>query len=273
MTSQEVIAAIKRCAERLGRVPTTFELMAQEGLRRQEIRRHFGNYTRALEECQLAVPRWGQQVDKEQLFQDWMGVARALKKCPTLYEYERLGKYKRRQLRRFFGEYAKAPDGMRLYAEECGKADAWADVLELLRRPPRGLYGPATPYAASGAENAVADGPEPPAYGPVIRAPGFVYGPTNENGVLCLFGALAERLGFLITRVQTGFPDIEAMRVMPDGRLKPVKIEAEYQSRNFHLHMHRPGGCDLLVCWEHNWPECPLPVIELRALVGKNESR
>jgi hypothetical protein len=32
--------------------------------------------------------------------------------------------------------------------------------------------------------------------------------------------------------------------------------------------MHDPKGCDLIVCWEHNWPECPLEVLELRAIVG-----
>ena len=25
-----------------------------------------------------------------------------------------------------------------------------------------------------------------------------------------------------------------------------------------------PNKCDLIVCWENNWPECPLEVIELK---------
>jgi len=25
----------------------------------------------------------------------------------------------------------------------------------------------------------------------------------------------------------------------------------------------------LIVCWEHNWPECPLPVLELKKELGK----
>jgi HNH endonuclease len=275
MTRQEVIAAIKRCAEKLGRVPTIFELTVREGLPRPEIRRHFGNYKYALQECQLAVPKWGQPVELEEVFQDWMAVARELKKRPTVYEYERMGKYKRRQLRRFFGQHANVPDAMKLYAEEHGVADQWEDVMELLRQPPRGLHCCSNPVSASDVGAAVAGRPDGPVYGPVICAPGFVYGPTNENGVLCLFGAMAKDLGFLILRVQVGFPDIEAMRVMPDGRLKPVKIEAEYQSRNFHLHGHDPAGCDLLVCWEHNWPECPVPVIELRkiAVVEREPAR
>jgi hypothetical protein len=265
VSKQELMAAIKRCAEKLGYVPTIFELSMHEGLARQEIRKHFGNYKMALEVCQLGVPKWAQQVTMEQLFQDWMGVARSIKRSPTLYEYERMGKYRRRQLRRFFGEYVRVPGGMALYAEEHGVADQWQDVLEQLRRPPRGQQDATTGVPVAHGEAGAADAP---VYGPVIRAPGFVYGPTNENGVLCLFGAMAEELGFLIVRVQTAFPDCEAMQVIPGERLKPVKIEIEYESRNFYLHMHDPAGCDLIVCWRHNWPECPLPVIELRPAVG-----
>ena len=45
---------------------------------------------------------------------------------------------------------------------------------------------------------------------------------------------------------------------------QPVDIELEQYSRNFVSHMHDPNKCDLIVCWEHNWPECPLEVIELK---------
>ena len=34
-------------------------------------------------------------------------------------------------------------------------------------------------------------------------------------------------------------------------------------------HMHDPNGCDIIVCWEHNWPECPLEVIELKKEIAK----
>ncbi len=281
MSKQEVITAIKRCAEKLGRVPTIFDLVTHEGLERPEIRKHFGSYTLALEECRLEIPRWGQKVEAEQVFRDWMEVARALKKVPTLYEYERTGKFRRRPLRRFFGGYSRIAERMRLFAEERGLDGEWEDVMEILRRPPRRQFECAIAVTAADVVGGEGDGlvfyptepgagsAETPMYGPVIHMPGlgFIFGPTNENGVLCLFGAMAEKLGFKILKIQIGFPDCEAMRVMPGGRLKPVKIEFEYQSKNFYAHMHNPRGCDLIVCWEHNWPECPLEVIELRKLV------
>jgi hypothetical protein len=44
-----------------------------------------------------------------------------------------------------------------------------------------------------------------------------------------------------------------------------VKIEFEYESKNFLLHQHVISGCDVIVCWRHNWPGCPLEVLELKS--------
>ncbi len=89
--------------------------------------------------------------------------------------------------------------------------------------------------------------------------------PTNEAGVVFAFGMMAQRLGFVVHRLQTEFPDCEAMREVARGQWQRVRIEFEFESRNFLLHKHQPEGCDLIVCWVHNWPECPehLDVIEL----------
>jgi hypothetical protein len=50
-----------------------------------------------------------------------------------------------------------------------------------------------------------------------------------------------------------------------------VRVEFEYESKNFRTHKHPPTGCDLIICWRHNWPDCPgnLEVIELSRVVGK----
>lgn len=87
--------------------------------------------------------------------------------------------------------------------------------------------------------------------------------PINEAGVVYLFGCLAPRLGYCVEAIQTAFPDCEAKRRDPDGRFRRVRIEFEFESKNFQLHQHDPTGCDVIVCWRHNWPDCPLHVIEL----------
>jgi hypothetical protein len=261
MTREEVRAAILALAEKLKQVPTVPELMKHTGIDRTEIRKHFGNYKQALEECNLEVPERGRKVAIDRLFADWAEVVRGLKRLPTGFEYEQRSKYSIRPLKRCFGSWELVPERMKLYAEEHGLAGEWSDVLELV-----GQGGGRGGAAVSSAERQK-DGR--PTYGALIGAWGHVYGPTNEAGVLCLFGAMAEPLGFLIVKVQAEFPDCEAVRLVGKDRNKPVKIEFEYQSRNFLRHMHDPSKCDIIVCWEHNWPECPLEVIELKKEIGK----
>jgi hypothetical protein len=82
--------------------------------------------------------------------------------------------------------------------------------------------------------------------------------------VILLFGAMAEKLGFAVLKIGTAYPDCEAFRVMEGGRLERVKIEFEFESRNFLRHMHEASKADMIVCWRHNWAECPLEVVELR---------
>ncbi len=77
------------------------------------------------------------------------------------------------------------------------------------------------------------------------------------------------RLGLHVERMQQAFPDCEAVREVEPDRWQRVRIEFEYASRNFQEHRHHPEGCDVIVCWTHNWDECPkeLEVIELKRIV------
>lgn len=80
-----------------------------------------------------------------------------------------------------------------------------------------------------------------------------------------MFGMLAKKLGYLVENVQTGFPDCEAMHLIAPGRWQRVSIEFEFESRNFREHGHPERGCDVIVCWRHNWPDCPrhIEIVEL----------
>ncbi len=91
--------------------------------------------------------------------------------------------------------------------------------------------------------------------------------PTNELGVVFLFAHKAESLGFRIESIQPGFPDCLARRLAGDHE-REVRIEFEFRSRSFLSHGHDAKLCDCIVCWEHNWPDCPkqLEIIELRSL-------
>ena len=110
-------------------------------------------------------------------------------------------------------------------------------------------------------------------YGPPLTLSPLTYGPTCEGGVLFLFGALAPKLGFAVERIQGAFPDCEAMREMKPGQWQRVRIEFEFESRNFLSHGHPADGCEIIVCWNDNWEGCPLEVIELRTVMERLKER
>lgn len=108
-----------------------------------------------------------------------------------------------------------------------------------------------------------------PLLGAPTGLPAFPYEPVNEMGVMVLFSMMAQRLGFVIESVQGGFPDCQAKIEVEPGRWQHFRIEFEYESLQFKKHGHDPGQCDLIVCWRHNWKNCPpnLQVLELSKIV------
>jgi hypothetical protein len=99
-----------------------------------------------------------------------------------------------------------------------------------------------------------------------IKMDGMAYAPTNEQGVVFLFGRLAPRLGFHVELVQNGFPDCIARR-----RGKTYRIEFEHRASNYKG--HPPRGADVIVCWENDWEPRPkkfhhLEIIDLKKYVG-----
>lgn len=110
--------------------------------------------------------------------------------------------------------------------------------------------------------------------GDLINFRGLVYAPLNENGVIFLFGKVMEDLNIYVEEIKPGFPDCIARRYTGKGWAR-IRIEFEYMSKNFDLHRHDPSECDVIVCWEHNWQNCPsnLEVIELKDVINGLENR
>jgi hypothetical protein len=269
MSKEQLMAAIGEVAEKLGHVPSHAELMRSGKVSGRQIVKHFGTYTRALRACNLESSTGGKKLPLEKLFQDWARVVRELKKIPSKAEYEHLGKHSDTPLKTRFGSWGRVPRYLRRYMEENGLTEEWKDVMALIRDYEQGQDGmemAPTPEREQKKPRVMTDRP---VYGPLIRPYPMIHGPINENGVLYLFGTVSERLGFVVTLIQGAFPDCYAMRLVDVDRWQPVRIEFEYESRNFLRHLHDPSQCDIIVCWKHNWPECPLEVIELSKIVGQ----
>lgn len=108
--------------------------------------------------------------------------------------------------------------------------------------------------------------------GDLINFRGLVYAPVNENGVVFLFGKVAEDLNMYVEEIKPGFPDCVARRFTGKG-WERVRVEFEYTSRQFQQHKHDPNECDVIICWEHDWKDCPLEVIELKDRIKEMRNR
>ncbi len=105
----------------------------------------------------------------------------------------------------------------------------------------------------------------------LINFRGMVYAPQTESGVLYLFGKVAEDLNMYIEELRPEAPDAIARRFTGKG-WERVRVEFENRSSDFKQSGRDAEACDLIVCWEHDWPTCPLEVIELRDRIRELEN-
>ena len=102
---------------------------------------------------------------------------------------------------------------------------------------------------------------------------GLRYAPASRQGVVYLFGMISHELGFVIESFVSEFPDCEGKRCVDseNNQWEPVRIQFEYKSSDFKTRTSAKGydesQCDLIVCWNHNWTESPIEVLELRSVL------
>jgi hypothetical protein len=112
-------------------------------------------------------------------------------------------------------------------------------------------------------------------FGAPIDFRGLRHAPINEQGVVYLFGMVSRELGFSVESLQQGFPDCEGKYLHDKSRnlWAKARIEFEFRASNFRLHGHDENECDVIVCWENDWPDCPLRVVELKSEIMRLSSR
>lgn len=110
----------------------------------------------------------------------------------------------------------------------------------------------------------------PHEHGRMLGFRAFAHVPTYEQDVVGMFNVIADEIGFQIVSNRNAFPDCETNRRIEGSarnRYKKCLIEFELRSSDFKAHKHPVNGCDLIVCWEHNWNDCPLEVLELKSKI------
>jgi hypothetical protein len=92
-TKEQIIAALKAAARKLGHAPTSSELTRLSGITINQVRERFSGYRIAVCAAGLKPNRMGMRVETAALLQDWAKAARLVGGVPSRREYERLGSY------------------------------------------------------------------------------------------------------------------------------------------------------------------------------------
>ena len=268
---QQILKSIAVMAKRLGRAPSVSEFVAGGGIPKYFVFRHFRTWNDAIRAAGLRPSRLFARPDDIELLQGWGETVRKLRAVPSRRAYRLRGTHSPRTLETRFGCWAALPQAFRNFAE--GKPE-WADVLALALVPARkkkevrGSKGDVCAvFRPEIAQHRLLS--ERVTYGNPLDFPSLRHEPVNEQGVVFLFGMLAKDLGYVVESVQAGFPDCEAKRQIGPNRWQRVSLEFEFESRNFRDHGHPLTGCDVIVCWRHNWPDCPahIEILELASLI------
>ena len=347
-TKEQIIAALKSAARKLGHAPTSNEFTRLSGITINQVRERFSGYRIAVRAAGLTPRQWGLRVETAALLEDWGKAVRQVGGVPSRREYERVGSYWYDCLANRFQAWSQVPAAFSRLAASGGLAGDWTDVLEKIRCGPIPTHGgcPDLPKKRLAAKREAARSaseaharhsaqpnqtllpqeaqlrqprieianpqllPPPlrgmkcvtdtmlavfiaelapaglqwitaacfprrplkdrPLLGAPMSLPAMAFEPVNEMGVMVLFSMLAQQLGFVIEYVQAGFPDCHARIEVEPGRWQHFRIEFEYESLQFKKHGHDPTQCDLIVCWRHNWKNCPphIQVLELSKLVA-----
>ena len=267
---QHILSAIVALAKRLGHTPSLVEFVAYTGTCKHSVFRLFPKWNEAVRAAGLEPRRLYVRPKEEELLEDWGEAVRKKGRLLTRSAYRVEGRYYPRTLEKRFGGWASIPEAFRKFSKGERK---WADVVALLpttlleEEKQQWKEDVSTSIRWSKATHTSLK--DRCAYGNPIDFPGLRHEPVNEQGVVLLFGMLAQDLGYVIEAAQHGFPDCEAKRRIGPERWQRVRIEFEFESRNFWEHGHPASGCDVIVCWRHNWKECPeqIEVVELSSVI------
>jgi len=266
---QQILNSIVAIASGLGRAPTLSEFVRLAGISEYFVSQCFPSWNDAVRSAGLHANTLNVRLEDSELLKDWGEIVRANRATPAKRAYRRLGKYDPRTLERRFGPWSTMPEVFLNFAKDHPE---WADVVALMPVPVSkqehaSNHDSASPVLPKKTRHVPLK--DRATYGNPTHFRGLRHEPVNEQGVLLLFGMLAKELGYLVEAVQTGFPDCEAMRQVTPERWQRVRIEFEFESRNFRDHGHPASGCDIIVCWRHNWDECPkhIEIVELSSTI------
>src|ERR1700736_1183356 len=106
-TKEEILAAIRRATEELGRAPSRGELRRITGVSHYRVLAEFPTLREAVRAAGLEPNPKGEKISTEDLLSDWKRVAEKLGRRPSRAEYVREGKYSAGALTVRFGSWGR----------------------------------------------------------------------------------------------------------------------------------------------------------------------
>ena len=267
-TKQQILEEIRRIATALRKKSLMQkEFKKHSSISTSAVRYHFGSWNNAVSAAGLSP------IDPREM----------IRNKRTISETELL-----MDLIRLYQEYGKEPTGSLINAEgkfsEKPYRDRWKSLKEAFliakKKYPLESFAKSeirsTSPIISESVKVVPETIKPKTqrkkrivFGEPIDFRGLRFAPVNEQGVVYLFGMISQELGYLIESIRTEYPDCEGKRCFDkvNGKWEHIQIEFEYKSSNFQEHGHDPTRCDVIVCWEHDWGDCPIEVLELKSVI------
>lgn len=258
-SKEDILKKMREIAKKLERnYLSRSEFTKETGIQWRTIRKLFANWEQAVKEAGLNIhPSHRIKIPEVELFQECLRIADVLNRFPSYREFARRSKYSVQVCQDRFGTFTEFRKRAIQYGLDKGlikpqMAQPAIDKIRIKSTHKEASYGAFT---------------DRPVLGEKIDFQGLLHAPVNELGVVYLFGILSDDLDFVVESFQSGFPDCEAKRRIKNKRWQRVRIEFEYISSNFIDHGHDITKCDIIICWEHDWDDCPLEVISLKEYI------
>jgi len=267
-TKESIVLTLPNLAQRLGTKSLTTKDV-QKAIPISSVSSIFGNLGNALEAAGLErrtgwehLKDLQKSLTDDQLFRSVFEVEGKLGRAPRWGEYSAHGKYSLKPFKRL-GKWADVIARYKKWKTEHG--ERIAEHEEIRVDDPNDVK-PVTQSSVSPIALARPRAAPLQLYGEPIDFRGLRHAPINEQGVVYLFGMISRELGFNIEAIQQGFPDCEG-KYLHDAKRNlwaKARIEFEFRASSFEDHGHDPKQCDFIVCWINDWPDSPIPVIELK---------
>jgi len=261
-----IIKEIQRVAREKGvNKLSRSDFISETGISAWKLYQVFDSWHEACELAGLDLHYQHIKIDDNDLFNEMFQVFLDQDGLCTRTKFDRLSKFSVDTYRRRFGKWEEVLLAFRQWIEDnkiefpfidelpSVKGQKVVDKTEIKEKP----YSKVQQWQSTGGTT----------YGPFLNFCGLQHAPINEQGDVFLFGMVCSELGFVVEAIRTAYPDCEAKRLLKKGKWERAMIEFEFRSGNFKEHGHNPEHCDVIVCWEHDWPECPVEVIELKSAI------